>query len=292
MADQRLLRCIKIVYSIGCNVPFITDSYSEEVKKFSVVLRKIDISTFFYIRINRDSQFFILSDNKEISGYLLNKSRCVGTLLEELAKTAISGKIAVSLWSGYPEDSFLQKIYQLGIGNGISIALPFNSYIDIFSFASSIQKTEINNFYLNHLRLLKRFIIFFRLKAKKIIFLANNNLHSLNKKIELYGCSKQQEKSKALNILRETISPKKVAMKAICCGKIVLTKRETRYLIMLLDGKSMNAIAAELGVSRRSVESRLETLKSKTGYNTKADLLSAFLDSQIYQPSIHYDRYY
>lgn len=61
---------------------------------------------------------------------------------------------------------------------------------------------------------------------------------------------------------------------------------------MLLEGKSMHDIAEELHVSQRSVESCLETIKSKTGYNTKAELLSAFLESQLYLPSINYDRYH
>ena len=53
----------------------------------------------------------------------------------------------------------------------------------------------------------------------------------------------------------------------------------------------MSTIAKEIGVSPRSIESCLETIKSKIGYRTKSELLTAFLESHIYQPSINYERY-
>ncbi len=228
-----------------------------------------------------------------ISNFLTEEKCGIDGLLGELVKTCVCGKMSVSLWPNLPNDIFCQKIYKLGIWNGISIALPFNNYIDIFSFASTRKNCSINNFYLNHLRLLKRFIIFFRLKAKKVIELTiNNNLRSLDEKIILYSDKQVDIKLTAVKTLREMISPRKVSIQASYFKKISLTKRETTYLVMLLEGKSMSKIAKELSISQRSVESCLETIKSKTGYNTKTELLSAFLESQIYQPSINYDRCY
>jgi DNA-binding CsgD family transcriptional regulator len=266
------------------NNPFRT------IQKLASILNILSINTFFHLRINRKSQFFILSNNKDIINHLVYEDNNIGTMIQELSKTSICGKLSVAIWKNYVNDSFLEKIYKLGIWNGISIALPFEDYIDIFSFASSIDNKEVNNFYLNHLRLLKHFIVFFRLNGRKEIEFANRNLYQLNKKLKLYSKYNKRKKI-TVNTIQEETLPKKGLIKTAYSKIINLTEKEVTYLIMLLDGKSMFNIAEELNISQRSVESCLEIIKSKTGYNTKAELLTAFLESQIYQPSVYYERY-
>ncbi|WP_218814166.1 helix-turn-helix transcriptional regulator [Rickettsiella endosymbiont of Dermanyssus gallinae] len=253
-------------------------------------LEILGITDFFHIRVNKKSQFFILSNNKTITHHL-NESRDIGTLLRKTIKTAICGKISVVFWKNYTGDIFLEKIYQLGIWNGISVALPFDDYIDIFSFASNFQTKTLNTFYLNHFGLIKRFIIFFRMKARGLIEHAGQDLYKLNKSIKLYCEANKAEKTAIFNTINQQIFFKKYFIKTVYLKKVNLTEKETLYLVMLLEGKSMSTIAKEIGVSPRSIESCLETIKSKTGYRTKSELLSAFLESHIYQPSINYERY-
>lgn len=287
MIRPQLLRYIKTVCSAGFNNTFSINKSSKLVRRLTAILRIIDITTFFYIRINRNSQFFILSDNNNISNYLINKTRCIGEFLGRLTKTSVCGKISVALWPDAPCDHFLYNIYQFGAWNGISVTLAFNDYIDIFSFASSVENSKINNFYLNYIRLIKRFIIFFRLKGKKIIAMANQELCSLNEEIELYASSQlKQEKIIALKDLRTMTPLRKIPIRSTCLKKIFLTQKETKYLLLLLEGKSMRTIAEELHISKRSVESCLNSAKSKTGYGTKIELLAAFLDTHLYQPSV------
>ncbi|TLY47021.1 MAG: hypothetical protein E6K54_07600 [Gammaproteobacteria bacterium] len=259
------------------------------IQKLTSVLGDLSISTFFHLRVNNKNQFFILSNNSEIMNYLIYEDRNLGTMIEELAQTSICGKLAVMRWTNYVGDSFLEKIYKLGVWNGISVALPFNNYIDIFSFASSLRNKEINNFYVNHLQLLKHFIIYFRLNGRKEIEYAKHNLYLLNNKLELYSQDSQRKKIVVKNIQKE-ILPKKACIKTVYSKIINLTEKEVTYLVMLLDGKSMFNIAEELNISQRSVESCFEIIKSKTGYDTKTELLTAFLESQIYQPSVYYER--
>lgn len=109
--------------------------------------------------------------------------------------------------------------------------------------------------------------------------------------MQLYSQCNEDEKSAIIANIRQETLPRKAFIKTLYSKKISLTEREVSYLIMLLDGKSMLSIAEELAVSQRSVESCFEIIKSKTGYNTKSELLTAFLESQIYQPSVYYDRY-
>ena len=263
-------------------------NYFTIIKRLTFSLKLIDITTFFHLRINRESQYFILSNNRNITDHLIQNSD-IGILLNELVKTSICGKISVVFWKRNLNDCFLEKIFKLGIWNGISVALPFKNHIDIFSFASSIDDTKLHGFYLNYFELIKRFIIFFRLKAKKSIEYASQNLYQLSKKIEFYCHSNKKDKIALLKTIRQQSRPKKASIKTVYLKKIFLTEKETIYLNMLLEGKSMRAISEELHVSQRSVKYCLETIKCKTGYNTKIELLIAFLENQTYLPSIHYE---
>lgn len=89
----------------------------------------------------------------------------------------MQGKISINLWPTGSQDPLINKLYKLGIGNGISLSFHFGDYVEIFSFGTDIDNHEMKNFYINHIRLLKRFVIYFRMQAKKLIHdLCCNNL--------------------------------------------------------------------------------------------------------------------
>lgn len=199
------------------------------VSKLTSVLQWIDINTFFHIRITRTNQFFILSNNQHIADYFIQENNSVEIMPITLATTSVCGKISAVYWMNYEHDSFISALRRFGISNGITVALPFNDHIDIFSFASSLENTQLNNFYLNHFRLIKRFIVFFRLKARKIIEHANSHLYSLKNKMVLYSQPTTQDKNATLEALRK-IPPRKASMQATYVEKIDLTEKETTYL--------------------------------------------------------------
>lgn len=197
------------------------------------------------------------------------------------------GKVSCFLWPSRPNDFFLKKLFNININNGVSVSFRLANYVDVFSFSSN---TENHNFYLNHLNLLKRFIVYFRLKAKNII----NDLHYncprlLTRKIE-FNVEVEDQKAIALEKFRTQISPRTLILEDDL-KKIKFSPRETQCLFSMLEGKSMNKIAEELGVSQRTVESYLENMKLKTGCITKSKLLADFFKQHLYQPSIYYDRY-
>ncbi len=170
----------------------VTDNYIKQVQKLSSVLNIIDITTFFHIRVTHENKFFILSSNLNLATYLI-KNKNIGDFFTGLIQTAVCGKISATLWPDDNNDHFLKTLQELGICNGISIALPFSNYIDIFSFAANQKNTQIKNFYLNHIRLLKGFIIYFRLKGRKIIEHANKNITSKINHLIQFNQNKNQK---------------------------------------------------------------------------------------------------
>jgi DNA-binding CsgD family transcriptional regulator len=263
-----------------------------DMENFSSILTAIDISLFLHLRINKQNKFFILSNNNLIKEKIINSNGRIGTMLASLATSSVCGKLSVALWQSYENDFLLEESNKLGIGNGISIALPFHEYIDIFSFASAIDNVKINSFYLNYFWLLKRVIVFYRIKNKRMI---ESTMHSpmfdLFEKVEFYNLA-ISEKSSSMKCIRNKILPREISIKTATSKKIKLSEKETAYLLLLLEGKSAYSIAKELNVSQRSVEHTLDKVKIKTGYASKVELLASFIENQIYQPSISNDRHY
>lgn len=150
--------------------------------------------------------------------------------------------------------------------------------------------SQKNRFYLRHFGLLKRFIIFFRLKYKEEIEVAANNLLDLKENIKLYSNHDSSKKRKNFAKFNWNTFSIKDCIISANKNTVRLTDREKYYLSGLLEGKNIPVMAKELHISPRTIEASLETLKSKTGYRTRAQLIKAV--KQPYLPKLYYDRYY
>lgn len=61
---------------------------------------------------------------------------------------------------------------------------------------------------------------------------------------------------------------------------IAFTPRESQILDMILDEKSSSAIANELGISQRTVETHRKSIYAKTGVKTVVGLVKFALERQ------------
>lgn len=259
--------------------------YAKKIKNLSSALSIIDIENFFHIRVIDGEKFFVLSNKEKIVDFF--HKRNIDGFFEKIIKKAIYGKISFYLWPLQKSDFILNNMVAQNVKNGISVSLRLSNYVDIFSFSST---SDNHNFYLNHLNLLKRFVIYFRLKAKDVIDeISHSQVHLLARRID-FNDKVTDHYLEDLNDFRRQILPLKLTVQD-SGRQVKLSPKETQYLLLMLEGKSMNKIAEELGVSHRTVESSLENIKLKMGYTTKARLIADFFEQQLYQPSIHYGRY-
>lgn len=265
-------------------------AYYREVKKLAKPLSLINIKTFFFIRISEDNKILFLSNDKRLLTYFYLKKADIGRFLAAKIEQISRGKISFTLWPLGPDnnDEFLSKLYELDIWNGISIHLRLENYIEVFSFATDRNNTNIYRLYLNYPRLLKRFIVYFRLHNRIMVEkLCSEYMIKLARTINLnYDSNWELNK---LNEFRDKLIVKRVIINTLKKGEITLTKRESEYLRHLFAGESTKSIGKKLGVSQNTVISNLEKLKLKTGYWSKAGLLDAFFKSQI---NIYRNTYY
>ena len=56
------------------------------------------------------------------------------------------------------------------------------------------------------------------------------------------------------------------------------TKRETEVLLLLLDGKSTNAISGQMNVTEKTVQNYINSLLSKTGMKSRSEMIAKFIN--------------
>lgn len=261
------------------------------VEELLTVLKKINVETFFHIRINCKNKFFILGNNKPIIDYIV-ANRDFGKYVTDIVEGTIYGKVTINSLTKDKTDPFLVKLQELNIVEGLCLSLRTDEYVDVFFFAPRDGGKNVDYFYLNYVYLLKRFVVYFRIKAKNII----NNMflyHSMPLMVPLRLSTEIEEHHMKQNLEKfyQLITPNKSFFKDKNKKTVGLTTKETRCLMLLLQGKSMNSIAKDLNVTQKAIEFCIHKIKIKTGYTSKAELLTNFFDNHTSKPSVFYDRY-
>ena len=243
--------------------------FVKSISKLSSVLNKIDITQFIHIRLKADNTFFVLSNHQAILQYFYDKKE-LGEFFKNIIERLQRGKIAVNLLPNRYECPVLKRLHDANIYHGISVSFCLNDYADIYVFATENSDKKIIDFYLNHFHLLKRFIIYYRHNARKIIQEAfMHNTVELKKPIQIgNACVATQ-----LDHFRKQIMPRKMIIDS-GPDRIAFTARETECLYYLLEGKSAADIANILVVSPKTVESCLKRIRLRAGCRNKSELLS------------------
>lgn len=263
------------------------------IEKILIVLEKINVETFFHIRVNCKNQFFILSNNKPIIDYIV-VNRYFGKYVSDIVEGAVCDKVTINSLAKDKTDPFLIKLQDLDIAEGLSLSLKTDDYVDVFFFAPKTGGKNIDYFYLNYVYLLKRFVVYFRIKARDIInnvFLYHSMPLRVPVKLSMEIKEDQMKQKQQIEHFYQLTTPNKSFFKDKNNKIIGLTTQETHCLMLLLQGKSMNSIAKDLNVTQKAIEFCIHKIKIKTGYTSKAELLTNFFDNHTPKPSIFYDRY-
>jgi DNA-binding CsgD family transcriptional regulator len=246
--------------------------FIKSISKLSSVLNKIDITQFIHIRLKADNTFFVLSNHQAILQYFYDEKE-LGEFFKNIIERLQRGKIAVNLLPSQYECPVLKRLHDVNIYHGISVSFCLNDYADIYVFSTENSNKKIIDFYLNHIHLLKRFIIYYRHSARKIIQEAlMQNTVELKKPIQI-GNDYENDRRTQLDHFRKQIIPRKMIIDS-GPDRIAFTVKETECLYYLLEGKSATDIANILVISPKTVESCLKRIRLRAGCRNKSELLS------------------
>lgn len=168
----------------------------------------------------------------------------------------------------------------LGIGNGIIHINRLADKTEVIAFASSPDNTNIVNFYLNNLNLLKRFKFHFIEKAANLIKIANTERVILLPKMVRDANFTIENKVSAGN---HQFSKPEFDFYPFCA----LSERELQCYALLIRGFRLAAMSEILNIAIPTVNNYISRIKEKLGCRKKeemihmaekADLMQYFMD--------------
>lgn len=173
-----------------------------------------------------------------------------------------------SLWQSYIPEHFLklgsQEFDHL---HGYTYVEHHRDYNQIVNFAAPPANNAILNTYLNERLLFIRFMRYFEHHAAGMI--SEGSRHRLH----LPQATPPADIAASIQELYATFhTPESYYIETIR-GSLAITKREAQCISLLLQGCSAQGIADGLFISRRTVETHLETLRQKTHTQSTLSML-------------------
>ena len=169
------------------------------------------------------------------------------------------------------------------IDHGITIIEKQIDSCDFYYFGTMTNNPGIVNFYLNHIDLLKRFILYFQDRANLIIKKANESRIILPNHFDQHESPNNKEIYIPENFKKEFIKEttlKNLRLTGDLEGEI-LSHKQLACVIHLVEGKTAKEIAKILGLSYRTIEGHITKLKARFNCHTKTELISKLLNNGL-----------
>ena len=233
------------------------------------------ISTFAYLRFLKNGKILHITNNHAwLSHYVShNLFNDVNRYMYEINNIPNSGA-GYYLRTGKISNNFNEVLEKFGLWHGLSIYIRYPEYTEAWCFATVSENHLIHDLYLNHINVLKHFILYFKSKGFDLLDHSDQSKLLITKttSFELINEKPLEEKIKDFF--------KKTKISSIVLGdsskKNSISPREAECINHLSNGKSVKEIAHLLGISPRTVETYIESLKNKVGYTMKNDLINHF----------------
>ena len=168
---------------------------------------------------------------------------------------------------------------EFDIGYLIHIVKKQTGYDDMYYFGLNVQDGFLVNKFLNHLKMIEHFILYFKSqslgvfnKIEPVSYSQDYFLLPQSKPNISYVTSKEQE------IFLKSLPLKKVQVLGKL-GNAFLSQREYECLRYANKCYSLKEIAKQINISPRTVETYLNSVKNKLGIARRSDLIMFELDS-------------
>jgi DNA-binding CsgD family transcriptional regulator len=166
------------------------------------------------------------------------------------------------------------------INNGISIIRKVCDGHEYFNFGTSDSASYIYKFYFNHIDLLNRFVVYFKIQAESLLSGSVDHKIFIPKGLSAVNELDSAPDDVKLEQFLSQTQLKKYPVKNLQC-QAYISHRQLQCLYYVSHGYSAKEIAQELDISHRTVEKHIQLLKEDFSLSTKSDLLKFSSRSDI-----------
>ncbi len=194
----------------------------------------------------------------------------------------------------------LQKLNEdLSISHLVMITFICAGYLEQCTFGFPVETKDTYRLVLNNKPSLKKFIIYFKDRARHLIKDAKQNKIKINTLCGDFIDTLSFDNLKSLQVantenFKEVVKPQRYYLDGRF-DDVYLTPREAQYLFLLQSYSGYQQIANMLGLSYATVREHIDATKFKLGCANKAELLNAikttnllqFIDDNILLATMH-----
>lgn len=258
----------------------ITFNSCNEVEEIcSKFFEATGITYFNFVRIYKDGTRICLSNNQKWMTFVFSNHHKFKLIFEEILSYTHATYL---LWDLVPEtlaDELMQIAKnEFDIDHGITLISRHEKFTEFYYFGASRDNREINHYYINNQDVFKAFALYFKDKGDFLIKKADeesldmlkNPLGNTFNKPEIHADKHEIKKRKEFF--------------EIChidhfylggdLKDVYLSRREAECMASLLDGKAPKEISKELGISDRTVEKYVDSVKKKINCTFRKELLN------------------
>ncbi len=250
---------------------FAAIKHSSDIQVISSPLIALGISYFNHIRIYQNGARLSFGNHGDwLEHFFKNEYYNDGYF----SKNAHALKDNYILWCTLPYNHVMFVARnEFNISNGFTIVKRYKDYVEFYLFASTRDNSEVNNFYINNLDVLQRFIAFYTTKAHDIIKTCKPDVPILKQT----SVSNIDEPELSTNEdYRKTFFSETDLKKYIFnCGlnEVNLSKRQYQCVQLLLQHNTIKGIADKLKISQKTCYKYFENIKNKFSCSTQDQLI-------------------
>lgn len=244
-------------------------THHEDIITLCQPLFKLGISSYHYVRTYADGSEFRLGTHSDWMEHYYSQGLYKESIFEKTPQYYQPGAV---LWSTLLSHSSILDSAKnnFNIDHGMTVLNKEHDYCEKIFFGTISTNPGIVNLYLNNRDLLLNFNSYF--KEKALVLLHKAKQHRLHLRCNEPLSALQQQDLNMVNC-----SMKHELKITTACNS--LSPREQQIAAFLIKGYTAAAMATELFLSRRTVETHMVNIKEKLKVRNKAQLLHALLSA-------------
>ncbi len=236
-------------------------------------LTELNISTFSHVRMTKENSFSALVTNPAfMENYITKQHYNVDIHADSKHCHLLNCLMWDNLDAKGQMAEMLQDAADFQYNHIFTIIKRAGTQTDLYHFGTHIKNDSFNQMYINQYDLLEKFIIYFNDRVERSPQLKT----AYDIEIELNKPEGAIERSDPILTLNDDQINRFLSMVKSNTGSL-FTPREHEIIPMMLGGQTSREISTALGLSCRTVEGYLDTLKHKLKARNKVELISKLL---------------
>ncbi|OGT34142.1 MAG: hypothetical protein A3C44_00565 [Gammaproteobacteria bacterium RIFCSPHIGHO2_02_FULL_39_13] len=240
---------------------------SAQIGEICKPLEQLDITYFSFVRSYKDGSHIRLSNNAAWTKHYY-AHEFYNVVLKQVPDE--NGNILWSSIDKYP--LFYDASEHFDIDNGTVIVLTIDDITERYFFGSTRNNSHVNYIYLHQPELLKKFIIYFKDVANKLITEAESKKIILPPRI----LNKQDSEFYSNEVVQNFLNDIKLAKVSIRVNgsDMYISNNEAKILSLMKHGYTAKEISCEISLKKKTIEIYRDNLREKLNQYTRGNLVS------------------